>query len=194
MKLLVRCQMATVVKQFRQLANAIAGLLMLTIFATFILQVAVRYSARLSWIADALPILEPNNFGWTLEFCLALWVWLIFFGNAFVVRDQDHVTFDILYLAVRPRIRKWFIFIGGLAIIIALLLSISPTLDRFYILRLKRTATLSNLFGDWIRMRHIYMIYIVFLVVIPARYAFHIWQTFRQGHALAKQDSEGQAT
>jgi len=53
---------------------------------------------------------------------------------------------------------------------------------------------LSNLFGDWIRMRHIYMIYIVFLVVIPARYALHIWQTFRRGNELAEQDSEGQAT
>jgi len=186
--------MATIIKQFRRFADAIAALLMLTIFATFILQVAVRYSARLSWIAEALPILEPNNFGWTLEFCLALWVWLIFFGNAFVVRDQDHVTFDILYLAVRPRVRKWFIVVGGLAIIIALLLSISPTLDRFYIIRLKRTATLSNIFGDRIRMRHIYMIYIIFLIVIPARYALHIWQTFRHATELGQRDNEGQAT
>lgn len=176
--------MASVFKQLRHVADAIAGVFMLTIFATFILQVAIRYSARLSWIADAVPLLDPNNFGWTLEFCLALWVWLIFFGNAFVVRDRDHVTFDILYLAVPARVRKLFIIAGGLAIIIALLLSISPTLDRFHILRLKRTATLSGLFGDWIRMRHIYLIYIVFLVVIPARYAWDIWRAIRHGTEL----------
>ena len=179
-------------KQLRRVADAIAGIFMLTIFATFILQVAIRYSARLGWIAEAIPVLDPNNFGWTLEFCLALWVWLIFFGNSFVVREQDHVTFDILYLAVRPRIRKWFIIIGGLAIIIALTMSIAPTLDRFHILRLKRTATLSSLFGDWIRMRHIYMIYILFLVVIPARYAWDIWQAIRHGAELAEQVGEGQ--
>lgn len=177
-------------KQLRRVADAIAGIFMLTIFTTFIFQVVIRYSARLSWIADAVPILEPSNFGWTLEFCLALWVWLIFFGNAFVVRDQDHVSFDILYLAVRPRIRKWFIIIGGLAIIIALVLSIAPTLDRFYILRLKRTATLSNLFGDWVRMRHVYMIYILFLIVIPLRYALAIWQAIRHGAHLPEQDDE----
>ena len=36
-------------------------------------------------------------FGWTLELCLILWVWLVFFGCAFVVRQRDQVTFDVLY-------------------------------------------------------------------------------------------------
>ncbi len=186
--------MTSLFKQLRRVADAVAGIFMFTIFITFILQVVIRYTARLGWIADAIPILEPNNFGWTLEFCLALWVWLIFFGNAFVVREQDHVSFDILYLAVRPNVRKWFIIIGGLMVIIALLWSIGPTQDRFHILRLKRTATLSNLFGDWIRMRHIYRIYIVFLVVIPLRYGFYIWQAIRHGAELPEQDTQGQTT
>jgi C4-dicarboxylate transporter DctQ subunit len=49
------------------------------------------------------PFLEPTRYGWTLEFCLLLWVWMIFAGCAFVVRDEDHVTFDVLYNNVRPR-------------------------------------------------------------------------------------------
>lgn len=167
--------------------------MMLAIFMTFILQVAIRYTARLEWIAEAVPLLDPGNFGWTLEFCLALWVWLIFFGNSFVVREHDHVRFDILYLVVRPGIRRWFIIIGGLAIIIALVLSISPTLDRFHILRIKRTATLSGLFGDWIRMRHIYMIYIVFLVVVPVRYAWDVWRAVRHGGEISDQQGEGRS-
>ena len=179
--------MNSLVKLLRNLANAIAAIFMFTIFTTFIVQVVIRYTARLGWIADAVPLLDPNNFGWTLELCLALWVWLIFFGNSFVVRERDHVTFDILYLAVRPRVRKWFIIIGALAVIIALTWSISPTLDRFHILRLKRTATLSNLLGDWVRMRHIYMVYILFLIVIPARYAWQIWQALRREN----KESEG---
>ena len=166
-------------KNLRRAADAVAAILMLTIFATFILQVAIRYSARLGWIAEAVPLLEPANFGWTLELCLALWVWLIFFGNSFVVRDQDHVTFDILYLAVRPGLRRLFVIVSGLAICLALIPSIAPTWDRFDILRLKRTATLSRLFGDWIRMRDIYSIYILFLVVISGRYAWRVWRAIR---------------
>lgn len=185
--------MTTLFRRFRRVADAVAGVMMLAIFATFILQVAIRYSARLEWIAEAVPLLEPSRFGWTLEFCLALWVWLIFFGNSFVVRERDHVTFDILYLVVRPNIRRWFIIIGGVAIIVALLLSIAPTLDRFHILRIKRTATLSGLFGDWIRMRHIYMIYILFLIVVPARYAWDVWRAVRHGAELPEQQGEGQS-
>ena len=59
--------MTSLFKQLRLIANAIAGVFMLTIFATFILQVVIRYTARLGWIADAVPLLNPNNFGWTLE-------------------------------------------------------------------------------------------------------------------------------
>ncbi len=167
--------------RLRQGAEAVAAAMMAAMFATFIIQVAVRYSARLEWIAAAVPLLDPSNFGWTLEFCLLLWVWLIFWGNSFVVREQDHVTFDILYFAVSPRVRRWFVIVAGLIIAIGLLASISSTWDRFAILRLKKTATLSDLFGNWIRMRDIYVIYIVFLVAVAGRYFWQVWSAIRYG-------------
>jgi len=166
---------------FRTTAEAFAAALMAAMFGTFILQVVVRYTARIEWVSVNLPWMQPTNFGWTLEFCLALWVWLIFWGNAFVVRNQDHVTFDILYLAVPPRVRRTFAILTGLAIVIGLLASISPTWDRFMILRLKKTATLGDLFGDWIRMRDVYVIYIVFLLAVSARYLWQVWHAFRYG-------------
>lgn len=146
--------------------------MMAVMFLTFILQIAIRYTARLEWLAERFPFLEPSLYGWTLEFCLALWVWLIFWGNAFVVRREDHVRFDILYHAVGPRLRRVFAVITGLAIAGALALSIEPTWGKFFILRLKKTATLSALFGDWIRMRDVYAIYMVFLVNVSLCYAW----------------------
>lgn len=165
----------------RKFAEAVAGALMASMFATFIAQVAIRYTARVPWIAETLPWLQPTNFGWTLEFCLALWVWLVFWGNAFIVRNHDHVAFDVLLHAVSSKVRKWFIIVGGLAIAIGLLLSVLPTWDRLAVLRLKKTATLSALFGDWIRMRDIYSIYLLFLVVVAARYAVDVWRAWRHG-------------
>ena len=173
--------MRMIAGKLRFFAEAMAALMMAAMFATFILQVIIRYTARLDWIAEALPFLEPSNFGWTLEFCLALWVWLVFWGNAFVVRQRDHVTFDILYHAVSPRLRKWFAIVFGLAICIGLLASIEPTWAKFHILRLKKTATLGEVFGDWVRMRDIYSIYIVFLVAVAVRYAWGVWLAFRHG-------------
>jgi hypothetical protein len=64
------------------------------------------------------------------------------------------------------RARTWFAIIGSACrLCAALLWSLEPTWSKFLILRLKKTATLNGLVGDWIRMRDIYSIYMVFLVV-----------------------------
>lgn len=176
----------------RRFAEGVAALFMFLMFATFILQVAIRYGARLEWLTSAFPFLDPNNFGWTLEFCLALWVWLIFWGNAFIVRREDHVTFDILSEMAPRRIRRIFLILTGLAIGIGLLASIEPTWSRFAILRLKQTATLSDIFGNWIRMRDVYAIYMLFLVAVGLRALWSAFKALRGTHEeLADDASEG---
>ena len=172
-------------------AQAVMAAMIAIMFLTFMLQIIVRYSARLEWLPAQFPILEPSLYGWTLEFCLLLWVWLVFWGNAFVVRNRDHVKFDILYHAVRPSVRRWFIIISGLAICVALILSIEPTWSKFHILRLKKTATLSSVFGDWIRMRDIYAIYVFFLVAVSARYAWAVYRAIRFGVEESACDPDG---
>ncbi|MDF0601448.1 TRAP transporter small permease subunit [Psychromarinibacter sp. C21-152] len=172
--------MRQVLHVLRRIAEGLAAVMMAAMFLTFVLQITVRYTARLDWLPELIPILEPSQYGWTLEFCLLLWVWIIFFGNAFVVRDRDHVTFDILYNGVGPNLRRAFAIIGGLAVVAALLLSVAPTWDRFDILRLKRTATLSQLVGDWVRVRDVYAVYILFLVVVAARYAWLVIGAIRR--------------
>lgn len=166
---------------FSRVAEFVAGMMMLAMFVTFILQITIRYTARLEWLKEAVPFLDPTRFGWTLEFNLLLWVWIVFWGNAFIVRERDHVTFDIIYGAVNPVVRRWFAIIGGIAVCVVLLASIPETWDRFAILRLKRTATLDQVFGEWVRMRHIYSIYLLFMVVVALRYAARAVQAFRFG-------------
>jgi C4-dicarboxylate transporter DctQ subunit len=170
------------------LAEFVAAMMMAAMFATFIIQITIRYTARLTWLPEAVPLLDPALYGWTLEFCLLMWVWIVFWGNAFIVRARDHVTFDIVYTSVNPKLRKWFAIIGGVAVCIALVVSIAPTWDRFHILRLKRTATLDAIFGPDIRMRDIYAIYIGFLGVVAARYAWRAWRALRHG---AEEDRPG---
>lgn len=166
---------------FRHTVEAVAAAMMAAMFLTFILQIIVRYSARLPWLAESVPLLDPSLYGWTLEFCLLMWIWLVFWGNAFIVKDRDHVTFDILFYHVRPAIRRWFVIIAGVVICVAMVISIEPTWAKFYILRLKKTATLSHVFGDWIRMRDIYSVYMLFLIAVALRYAYAIYHAFRYG-------------
>ena len=85
--------MKTISRWFSNVAEFIAATMLAAMFLTFLLQILSRY-----------VMLQP--FGWTLELCLILWVWIVFFANAFIVRERDHVTFDILYLALPRRIRQ----------------------------------------------------------------------------------------
>jgi C4-dicarboxylate transporter DctQ subunit len=162
-------------------AEFMAALMMAAMFATFILQIALRYSARTPAIAETFPWLDPSRYGWTLEFCLALWVWIIFFGNAFIVRRQDHVQFDVVYRWVSPMLRRVFLVITGTLICGGLLISLEPTWAKFFVLRLKKTATLSSLLGDWVRMRDIYAIYAGFLIIAGLRFGWMAIEALRHG-------------
>ena len=185
--------MKTFVKWFLRGTEFVAAMMMAAMFLTFVLQIAVRYSAKLEWIGETFPLLEPSRYGWTLEFCLALWVWIVFWGAAFVVRERDHVTFDLVYGLVNPGLRRWFAIIGGIAVCIGLLWSLEPTWDKFHILRLKRTSTLGQVFGDWIRMRDIYSIYVVFLLAVALRYGWRAISAFRHGADLDQPEHGGAA-
>ncbi|MEM8949797.1 MAG: TRAP transporter small permease subunit [Pseudomonadota bacterium] len=173
--------MTSIVRWFARTTEFVAAMMMAAMFVVFIIQIAIRYSARLEWLAEAVPILDPNLYGWTLEFCLLMWVWIVFWGNAFIVRQRDHVIFDIVYTNVGAPVRKWFAIIGAVSIAVGLLVSLGPTWEKFYILRLKKTPTLSSVFGDWIRVRDVYSIYFAFLAIVAARYAWRAWDTFKHG-------------
>jgi len=173
--------MKTIISWVTRIGEFMAAVMMAAMFATFILQIFIRYSARLEWLPDVVPALEPSRFGWTLEFCLLMWVWIVFMGNSLIVRERDHVTFDILYTHVNPTVRKWFAIISGVAICVGLLWSFLPTWEKFYILRLKQTATLKQLVGDWVRMRDVYSVYFVFLAIVALRYAWRARNAFRHG-------------
>ena len=113
--------MISATKAISRLGEFIAAMMMAAMFATFILQVFIRYTARTEWLAETIPILDPYFYGCTLEFCLVLWIWLVFLGSALIVRERDHVTFDLIYSSVNPKIRKWMAIFSCLTISVGFL-------------------------------------------------------------------------
>lgn len=161
-------------KLFSKLTEGVAAAMMAAMFATFILQIAVRYIVGSQWFSEQFGVvLDASAFGWTLEFCLVMWLWIVFWGNSFIVRESDHVTFDLIYFWVRPSTRKWLAILGALLISIGLLASILPTYEKLWILRLKSSSTLG------IKMLPIYSIYFLFLTVVGLRYLWCAIHVFR---------------
>ncbi len=139
--------------------NVAAGLLA-ALFLTFVLQIVARYGI-------SYPI------GWTLEVCLTLWLWLVFWTAAFVLEDRDHVRFDLLAVAASRRVQQVFALVSAVAIIAGLLAALPATIDYITFYKIKRSATLR------IRLDVVFSIYGIFAVAVIAGYALRAWSILR---------------
>ena len=156
------------IKGFSRLTEAIAGGMLAAIFLIFLLQILLRY------------FFTPA--GWTLELIGILWVWVIFFSCAFIVRERDHVKFDIIYLSVPMRVRQIFAMLAAAAIVVGMLYSFLPTWDYIDWMKIRKTSTVRNPFsGEKIPLRTVFSIYAVFMLVVAARYAWLFFDVMRNG-------------
>ncbi len=156
------------IKGFSRLTEAIAGGMLAAIFLIFLLQIHLRY------------FFTPA--GWTLELIGILWVWVIFFSCAFIVRERDHVKFDIIYLSVPMRVRQVFAMLAAAAIVVGMLYSFLPTWDYIDWIKIRKTSTVRNPFsGEKIPLRTVFSIYAVFMLVVAARYGWLFFDIMRNG-------------
>jgi len=160
--------MKKTIRWFSRLTEAIAGGMLAAIFLIFLLQIVLRY------------FFTPA--GWTLELIGILWVWVIFFSCAFVVRERDHVRFDIIYLSLSTRGRQIMSLIAAAAVVAGMLYSYLPTWDYIDWMKIRKTSTVRNPFtGAKIPMRDVFSIYAVFMLVVAARYLWMFVDVFRNG-------------
>ena len=118
-------------------AEFLAAMLLAAIFITFLLQIFTRYAPKIAWLMPTSNIEDWMNslvpIGWTVNLISLLWVWLIFFGCAFFVRQKDHVSFDIVFYALPAKFQKILTVATALIIIIAMLYSFGPTYDAIFV-------------------------------------------------------------
>jgi TRAP-type C4-dicarboxylate transport system permease small subunit len=136
----------------RSRAENVAVGLLTAMFVSFILQIFYRYVVN-----------EPLT--WTLEACLLTWLWLVFWGAAFLLRDGDHVRFDILYASVGSPMRRLFALISALAIIAGFVSAFPATYDFISFMSIESSSSLG------IRLDHVFAAYLLFAVAVIVRYA-----------------------
>ena len=161
--------MAKSLKWFTRGVEFIAAAMLGAMFLTFLVQIFSRYI-----------LLSP--LGWTVELCLIIWIWIVFFGCAFMVKEKDHVTFDIFYLAAPTKVRQTLALISAAAIVIGMGLALWPTWDYIDWMKIRKTTTVPNPFtGEKIPMRTIFSIYAIFMVALIVRYGWRFVDVWRNG-------------
>jgi len=141
---------------YRRAENVLAAMLAV-MFAAFIIQIVFRYFANL-------PI------GWTQELTVILWIWLVLWGAAFVVRETEEVRFDILYATAGPKARRIMCVITAVALVGLYGVSLPAVVDYVAFMKVERSAYLK------IRFDLLFSIYVVFAVAIIVRYIWLCWQ------------------
>ena len=119
-------------------------------FTVFIVQIVFRYLLNL-------PV------GWTHEISVIMWLWMVLFGTAFVVRDSEEIRFDILYSAVSDRWRRGMVVVCAVTLVVLFSISLPAVIDYLLFMKVERTAYLKIRF-DWL-----YSIYGLFAVAMIVR-------------------------
>jgi TRAP-type C4-dicarboxylate transport system permease small subunit len=137
------------------------GVIMLSVmFLAFVVQITARYVFNY-------PL------GWTLELCLTMWLWTVFWGASFSLRNEDHVRFDMIYLNVSPKAKRWLAAIAAIAIVVTMLVALPRTYDFISFLKIKKSGTLR------IPLMYVFSIYLVFMVATIAIYARGLVRIFK---------------
>jgi len=134
----------------RRAENFAAGLLGV-MFVAFIVQIVFRYFLNF-------PI------GWTSELSVIAWLWLVLWGAAFVVKENEEIRFDLVYGAVGPRTRRVMGIVTAVSIVILYAASLPATVKYVSFMKVEKTSYLKIPF-DWL-----YSIYVFFLIAVIVRY------------------------
>jgi C4-dicarboxylate transporter DctQ subunit len=144
----------------RRRAENVAAAMLAVMFAAFIIQIVFRYFFNL-----------PT--GWTSELTVVLWLWLVLWGAAFVLTEDEEIRFDLISGAVGRRARIAMGIITALGLVILYGLSLKPSFDYVAFMKVEKSSYLK------IRMDWLFSIYVLFLVAVIARYLWLLSRLLR---------------
>ena len=144
----------------RRSAENVAAAMLAVMFAAFVIQILFRYIFNF-------PI------GWTSELTVVLWLWLVLWGAAFVVRESEEIRFDLLTAAAGPRARIAMALVAAAALVVLYAASLPASYQYVAFMKVEKTSYLKIRF-DWL-----FSIYLVFVVAVLARYLWILWRLVR---------------
>ncbi|MDG4718775.1 MULTISPECIES: TRAP transporter small permease [Thalassospira] len=147
-------------RPFKKGAEFIAVALFIAMFGTFLLQIFARYVLN-------------SPLGWTVEICIILYIWLVFWTSAFLLREHDHVSFNMLFLAAPVRGRRVMAILGLGCIAAAFIAGFPVIVDYVMFMRIEKAPVTR------ITLDYVYAIFPVFIVALIIRSLISLWRLMR---------------
>jgi TRAP-type C4-dicarboxylate transport system permease small subunit len=144
-------------RQLRRGAELAAAAMFAAMFGAFVIQVVTRYVLH-------------SPAGWTLEFATLAYVWVVFFAAAFLLRDREHIAFDMLYHAAPPAARRVLALAQSAALLLTFLIVLPGTVDYVSFMSRERTWILQIPFSL------AFACFLLFVVMVILRSGLRIWR------------------
>ena len=148
-------------KYLRKGAELVAVTLFIAMFGIFLLQIFARYVLN-------------NPLGWTVEVCVILYIWLVFWTSAFLLRESDHVSFNMLFQAAPNRTRRVMAILGLSCITVAFISGLPVIIDYVMFMRIEKAPVTR------IGLDYIYAIFPVFMIAVIIRGGISLGRLMRR--------------
>jgi TRAP-type C4-dicarboxylate transport system permease small subunit len=134
----------------RRIAGWVASAMFAAVFLIFNYKIFTRY-------------FEHDEAVWADEVLVILFIWIIFWANAFLLRDKDQITFDLVYRLLPPTAKRVaalsrLILVGGI-----FLWALPGSLDYIRFLWREHTPVLN------LRLDVVYSCFGLFLIAVIVR-------------------------
>ena len=144
----------------RRRAENVAAAMVAVMFFAFIVQIVFRYFLNF-------PV------GWTSELSVVMWLWLVLWGAAFVVKEREEIRFDILSELAGRRARIVMGIVAALALLVLYGMSLKPSFDYVSFMKVEKSSYLK------VRMDWLFSIYVAFVLAVIVRYLWLLWHLVR---------------
>ena len=141
-------------------AENVAAAMLAVMFLAFVAQIVFRYVFNL-----------PT--GWSSELTIVMWLWLVLWGAAFVLKDEDEIRFDLIYGSAGRRTRIGMGIVSALAVIVLYGMALPATWDYVSFMKVEKSSYLR------VPMNWLFSIYVLFCVAIIVRYAWGLVRLLR---------------
>lgn len=100
-----------------------------------------------------------------------MWLWLVLWGAAFVLRERDEIRFDVIHSLFGPRVRRGMTLVAALALVGLYGYSLPAVWDYVTFMKTQKSSYLD------IRFDRLFSIYPIFAIAVLIRYGAIIFAT-----------------
>jgi TRAP-type C4-dicarboxylate transport system permease small subunit len=149
-------------KRLERLAEAVAAAIFSLLFLSFVVQVGARF-------------LFNRPLAWSDELIVILYIAMVFWAAATLLREREHVMFDLLYVALPPQAQRVMAWAGALLMAGLMGVLLPYAFDYVRFMHREATAVLGVPFSV------VFAPFVVFVFAVTLMYLIKAWKLMRAG-------------